>query len=169
MLKNVAGQFVIVRAWNNALGVPKTGDAANITARISKDSLDDAASNDANPLELSSGDHPGQYAFLIAQDESNCDLFGLTAASSTTDIVFDPVIIYTRTLGIDFTKQMTESYAADGVAPTPAQALFLIQQALTQFNVTGVTLTIKKLDGTTTAAVLTLDDPTNPTEADRTA
>ncbi len=167
MLKNVAGQFVIVRAWDNANGVPKTGDAANITARISKDSIDSAASNDANPTEIANA--AGLYAFLITAGESNCDLFGLVAASSTTDIVFDPVIIYTRNLGADFTKQMTESYAADGVAPTPAQALFLIQQALTQFAIAGVTLTIKKLDGTTTAAVLTLDDAVNPTQADRTA
>lgn len=66
------------------------------------------------------------------------------------------------------TRQLTESYAADGVAPTPAQALFLIQQALTQFTIVDVTLTIKKLDGTTTAAVITLDDAVNPRQADRT-
>lgn len=65
------------------------------------------------------------------------------------------------------TTQLTESYAADGVAPTPAQALFLIQQALTDFVISGTTMTIREIDGTTTAATATLDDGTNPTSITR--
>lgn len=73
------------------------------------------------------------------------------------------------TTGIDalFTRQLTESYAADGVAPTVAQALMLIQQTIGDFSVSGTTLTAKKLDGTTTAAVYTLDDANNPTSRTR--
>ncbi len=97
MFKNVAGQFVIVYARDKSTGAEKTGDAANITARISKDSVDSAASNDVNPTEISNTTHKGQYAFLISQGESNCDLHGLTAVSSTTDIELLPVFIYTRT------------------------------------------------------------------------
>ena len=66
-----------------------------------------------------------------------------------------------------FTTQMSESYAADGVAPTPAQAIFLIQQVLTEFAISGTTYSIKKLDGSTTAATLTLDDGTTPTSVTR--
>ncbi len=66
-----------------------------------------------------------------------------------------------------FTTQLTEAYAADGVAPTPAQALFLIQQMLTEFAIAGTTNTVKKLDGSTTAATMTLDDATNPTSSTR--
>lgn len=66
-----------------------------------------------------------------------------------------------------FTTAMTESYAADGSAPTPAQALFLIQQRLTEFAISGTTITVKKLDGSTTAATLTLDDATAPTSSTR--
>jgi len=56
--------------------------------------------------------------------------------------------------------QLTESYAADGVAPTLTQAVMLIQQILTELNISGLTGTIKKLDGSTTAATLTYDaDP----------
>jgi len=67
-----------------------------------------------------------------------------------------------------YTTQMTEAYAADGVAPTMAQALFLIQQYLTEKAISGTTITIKKLDGVTTAATLTMDSSTNPTSATRT-
>ena len=65
------------------------------------------------------------------------------------------------------TTQMTEAYAADGVAPTLAQSLFLIQQALTEVAIVSTTETIKKLDGSTAAATLTLDDASSPTSKTR--
>lgn len=65
------------------------------------------------------------------------------------------------------TTQMTESYAADGAAPTLAQALFLIQQQLGDFSISGTTITVKKIDGTTTAATYTLDSATSPTSSAR--
>lgn len=51
------------------------------------------------------------------------------------------------TSAYDFAKgtvAMTESYAADNVAPTPAQALFLIQQSLHEFAIAGTTRTVKQ-------------------------
>ena len=64
------------------------------------------------------------------------------------------------------TTQMTESYAANGVAPTLAQAIFAIHQILMDHSISGVTWTVEKLDGTT-AFVLTLDDATTPTGVNR--
>jgi len=59
------------------------------------------------------------------------------------------------------TTQMTESYAADGTAPTLAQAMFLTMQKVGESTVPGtasstVTQTIKKLDGSTAAATYTI-------------
>lgn len=65
------------------------------------------------------------------------------------------------------TTQMTQAYAADGVAPTLAQSLFLIQQILGDFGIAGTTLTVREIDGSTTAATFTLDDGTNPTDLTR--
>lgn len=65
------------------------------------------------------------------------------------------------------TRQMTESYAADGVAPTLAQALLLIQQSIGDFSVSGTTLTVNQLDGSTAAATYTLDSATAPTSRTR--
>ena len=65
------------------------------------------------------------------------------------------------------TTQLTESYAADGTAPTLAQAIFLIQQFLCERATSGTTVTVAKLDGATTAATLTLDDATTPTSITR--
>lgn len=65
------------------------------------------------------------------------------------------------------TTQMTESYASDGSAPTIAQALFAIQQFLQERAVSGTTLTVKKLDGSTSAMTFTLDSASEPTSITR--
>jgi hypothetical protein len=62
---------------------------------------------------------------------------------------------------------MTEAYAANGVAPTVAQALMAIHQTLMQFAIAGTLKTVKKLDKTTTAFVITHDSDTAPTSASR--
>jgi len=62
------------------------------------------------------------------------------------------------------TTQMTESYAANGVAPTLAEAIFAIHQKLMQTGYTSTSSTTYQLDNATTAFVGTLDDATNPTE-----
>ncbi len=96
MFKNVAGQKVAVFAWDNAAGSEKTGDAANITGEISKDAGTSVATDDTNPTELDATDHPGVYIFSLIQAETNADLIIITPASSTSDIVFRPLIIYTK-------------------------------------------------------------------------
>ena len=58
------------------------------------------------------------------------------------------------------TAQMTESYAADGVAPTRDQMLFMIWSYLSERNLSGTTITCKKLDGSTTSMTFSLDSAT---------
>ncbi len=65
------------------------------------------------------------------------------------------------------TTQLTESYAADGAAPTLTQSLMMIQQILGDFSISGTTLTVLQVDGLTTAATFTLSDATNPTSLTR--
>ncbi|KKK73536.1 hypothetical protein LCGC14_2892830, partial [marine sediment metagenome] len=65
------------------------------------------------------------------------------------------------------TTQMAESYAADGAAPTLAQALMMIQQMLGDFAISGTTLTVRKVDGAATAATFTLDSASAPTSLTR--
>lgn len=74
------------------------------------------------------------------------------------------------TAAYDFAKgtaAMVEAYAANGVAPTPVQALFAIHQMLMAFAISGTSLTVKKLNGTDTAFVGTLDSATTPTALSR--
>lgn len=64
-------------------------------------------------------------------------------------------------------RAITEGYAADGAAPSIAQALSLLIALLSEFSISGTTLTAKKLDGSTTAATFTLNDGTSPTSITR--
>lgn len=91
LFKNIAGQKAIVYAYDGAADAAKTGDAANITATISKDGGPPAASSDVNPTEVGGG----LYAFDLSQAETNCDLMALVATSATAHVRIDPVVAYT--------------------------------------------------------------------------
>lgn len=62
---------------------------------------------------------------------------------------------------------LTEGYAADGATATVPQLLYMILALLSEFSVSGTTVTAKKLDGSTTAGTFTLSDGTNPTSITR--
>ena len=96
--------------------------------------------------------------FTLSASDLAADTIGASelAADAVTEIV-----------NAVLTTAMTESYNADGAAPTLAQAMFLCMQRLTEFAISGTTVTVKKLDGSTTAYTLTLDDATSPTSTTR--
>lgn len=113
----------------------------------------------------------GTDSAALASVATEARLAELDAANLPADL--DAVLLDTGTtlpaqITAIFTTQMTEAYAADGVAPTPAQALMLIQQLLGDFSIAGTTLTVREVDGATTAATFTLDSATAPTDITRT-
>lgn len=100
---------------------------------------------------------------LCATTTTNTDMRGTNGANTVTPDAAGTAPTVTEIL----TTQMTESYAGDGVAPTLAQCLFLIQQSIGDFAIAGTVITTKRIDGSTTAATYTLDDGTNPTSRTR--
>jgi len=73
----------------------------------------------------------------------------------------------TTLAGVINTTQITESYRADGAAPTPAQALCELLAHAGEASISGTTKTLKKFDGTTSAETFTLDSATAPTSITR--
>lgn len=65
------------------------------------------------------------------------------------------------------TGAIEDSVPADGSRPTPRQALYMITQFLYERAVSGTTVTVNKVDGTTALLTLTLDDGTTPTAITR--
>lgn len=147
MYKNQASQKVAVFAWDAAAGAAKTGDAANITGQISIDGGASAATDDTNPTELDATDHPGVYLFDTTQAETNGDLIILTPASSTSDITFRPVIIYTQTVmrGTDGANTTVPDVA--GTAPTVGEIVDE-WETQSQADPTGFCVNLKEVNDT---------------------
>jgi len=91
--KGVA-QELAVYAWDSVNAEPKTGDAANITAKIVKDNGTVNSTDDANPTEKDATNMKGWYYFNITAAEAGCDALWLQAVSSSTGINIDPVVVY---------------------------------------------------------------------------
>jgi hypothetical protein len=62
---------------------------------------------------------------------------------------------------------VADSVPADGSRPTLAQAAYMLTQFLTERAVSGLTMTVKKPDGTTALMTFTLNDAANPTSITR--
>lgn len=65
------------------------------------------------------------------------------------------------------TYQLPDGVATDGTRPTIEQALYEMIQFLTERSVSGTTMTVKKVDGSTSLMTFTLNDATNPTSLTR--
>ena len=95
IIKNKASQKIYVFAENATTRVGVSGEAANITARISKDGGAVAQTNDVNPTEVDATYMPGVYAFDATQAETNANMVVLAALCTTSGVVIRPVAIQT--------------------------------------------------------------------------
>lgn len=170
---NIAGQSVRVTDFNAATDTftfsPETTQAVS-TQNYVLIPMQDQQTALAVDVQTIDGTPPDEYlintAGLATQSSVDTVQTGVTGISTA---IGTPAVTVSADIAAVMTTQMTESYAADGVAPTPAQALF----ALTQYNqdraIVGTDMKVKKLDGTTDAMTLGLDDATNPTTVSRSA
>lgn len=62
---------------------------------------------------------------------------------------------------------LTDSVPADGALPTVRQALYMLTQFMFERSVSGTTVTVNKVDGTTALMTFTLNDGTSPTAITR--
>lgn len=92
LFKNQAGQGVYFYAHNMAADVAKTGDAANITAVISKDGAAAAATASVHPSEIGGG----VYWLPLAQAETNAGALALVFTSATAQVQIAPLIVLTE-------------------------------------------------------------------------
>lgn len=97
MFKNTAAKFMVF-AWDTTTGVAKTGDAANLTAYVSKDYGSVTVLADTAATEMDATNAKGYYLFDAAQGETNGDVLMVSAKSATANIavIGAPAVIYTR-------------------------------------------------------------------------
>jgi len=95
MFKNVASQKIPVYAYDSTTGTPKTGDAANLTAYVSKDYGAVTVLGDTSATEMDATNAKGWYLFDLTQAETNADACLFTGKSSTSNIFIVGQLIYT--------------------------------------------------------------------------
>lgn len=96
MFKNVASQKIQVFAFDATTSVPKTGDAANITAYVSKDHGAVTVLGDTSATEMDATNAPGVYVFDLTQGETNADELTFSAKSATANIKIVPRFVSTN-------------------------------------------------------------------------
>ena len=106
MFKNVASQKVRVFAFDSTTNLPKSGDGANITAYVSKDSGAVTVLTDTSATEEDATNAKGFYLFDVSQTETNADTLAFSAKSSTANIVVIavPAVVYTRPVNFSATS-----------------------------------------------------------------
>lgn len=97
MFKNTAASFMVF-AFDTTNATAKTGDAANITAYVSKDYGAPTVLADTSATEMDATNAKGYYLFAAAQGETNADCLMVSAKSATANIavIGAPAVIYTR-------------------------------------------------------------------------
>ena len=113
VLRNTSGQGLYVYAHDTTADAAKTGDAANITAKISLDGGAYADTNDLHPDEIGRG----VYWFALTQAETDAGALALMPVSATAGIVLDALLVLTQEAAI--TYQSGDAYARLG-APAGA-------------------------------------------------
>lgn len=106
MFKNQATKF-LVYAYDATTNLPKTGDAANITAYVQKDFGTVTALADTTATEVSSTLAAGYYMFDAAQAETNADDLLVTGKSTTANVVVIGAPAHITTIPLSNLKKNT--------------------------------------------------------------
>jgi hypothetical protein len=94
MFRNVATKIAVF-AFDTATSLPKSGDAANITAYVAKDYGTTTVLADSSATEQDATNAKGWYLFDVAQGETDGDALLFSGKSSTAGIVVVGMLIFT--------------------------------------------------------------------------
>lgn len=146
-----------------------THDAAGSVDGYYNCELDTTDTNTVGQLMVvahASGALPVWQYYQVVEEVVYDALFASSATGAFTGVSVNALTTAALT-DVWATDTLTEAYAADGAAATPAQLLYMLWAGVNEFSITGTTITAKKLDGSTTAMTWTLDDASSPTSRTR--
>jgi hypothetical protein len=174
---NVGGNVVgSVASVTGNVGGNVVGSVASVTARVTAnvDQVDGAALT-----AHAAGKMPADVLTIAGTAQTAGDVgsktgFALTAAydaAKTAAQAGDAMALTgaerTSIAGVINTTAITESYRANGAAPTPAQFMSEVLAHLGESSISGTTKTIKGLDHATSKATFTLDSAVTPASITR--
>lgn len=187
LLKNTGGQGLYLFAYDTAANAPKTGDAANITGRVSKDGGAEAATTTAHPDEVGHG----IYWQPLEQAETAANAVALTWSSTTAGVRIGPAIVLTSGANLPAAAPAaagglpTIGTGTGQISPVSGSVSLILDQAVPASNtagtvgdalnaaraqgfgkwvLSGTTLTLYAADGTTAVRTFTLNSASTPTQ-----
>lgn len=97
MFKNIASQKLSIYVFDSTTNLPKTGDAANLTAYRSLDDGAVTVLGDTSATEQDATNAKGFYIFDLTQGETNGDKIMFSCKSATANMVClaMPAVVYT--------------------------------------------------------------------------
>lgn len=142
--------------WNGCLAVG-TLDSA-VECRIISDYTGSNQQAAVTPNWNTTPDSDDTFVIYLPEGMQNPTV-NVSHVNETSQTAFD--------LGAMLTTAMTEAYSTDGGTMTVAQALYGLVSMVSEFAVSGTTITCKKVDGATTSMTFTLNDASSPTSRTR--
>ncbi len=165
MNKNVANQKLIVYAFDSNTNLPKTGDASNLTAYVSKDWGAVTVLGDTSATEMDATNAKGYYLFDLTATETNATCLLFSAKSGTANVVVLGMPATQYTLPANFALGVISS---GGVAD--ANAVQFAGQTITAAAGVTVPSSIASPTNITAGTITTVTNLTNaPTVGDLTA
>lgn len=154
MQKNVSGQKLCVFCFDATTNLPKTGDAANLTAYVSKDFGAVTVLADTSATEMDATNAKGLYLFDLAQAETNADTLIFSGKSSTANIVLlaQPATVYTTPA--NFATESIDSSGRTLLQPAQPEVTFTSLAVTGNFSI-GAGLTITQSTTNASAVVIT--------------
>ena len=128
IIRNAAGQGVYIYAHNATADAPKTGDAANITAKLSKGGSAWVDTATVNPSEIGRG----VYWYPLSQAETDTGALALMPVSGTGGVAIDPVLVMTQDAAIASRAVAGDAMtiAANAITSSEAPALAYLDAAV---------------------------------------
>jgi hypothetical protein len=155
-----------VYAWDTVNSVPKTGDAANLTLRWTKDATTAAPTN--APTETDATSKPGWYQVNMTGTECTADVGSLGGKSSTAGVIIvGTQVTFESNVSINLSQVGLTPRALDAVADaalTVGDALVAaVCGAAGKESVAGTSYTVRTPFTGTAIRVFVLDSGTAPT------
>jgi hypothetical protein len=160
-------QKPLYTAWNGStMEAYSSGNYANYDIAVSEEGVNSGTYSVDIPASLPAGVYRVVLKRRVGASPSESDpvMGGDDIVYDGTDVVeISLTNIKSQLENVFNNTALTEAYVSLGATGTPAKLLYSILQALTEFSISGTTITVKQRDRTTTAKTFTLNDGTNPT------
>ena len=136
-------------------------------SNLSSLTIDASGHLEVDVVEIEGADPTDTIRDSVVDDATRVDASALNTLSSFTPASTIAAASDVPSAASIIDQQLTDDIPADGTIPTVEQSLYMLYSFMMERAVSGTTVTVKKVDGSTSLFTLTLNDATDPTSITR--